>query len=209
MLMYEMMNQYAEVILGSIKEKHIEDYEWLLHNRHNIGHVFKQRFRSFWRLNPALLSDDFYDTYFEELQDGLAKGTVDLRALTQTLYTTPSNQKGANKLQFAFCTKLCHTVNPCLPIYDAMIRDFYFYSEPNRKLPLSVRIEDLMFFYQFLTAEYRRIISENLLQTAITSFLTKFRTSAFTAEKVIDSLIWAFVGLMKSGAIVSKAVTYR
>ncbi len=209
MIMYEMMNRYIDAILESIAENHIADYEWLLQNRHNIGQVYKQRFRSFWRLNAALLSDEFYDCYFKELQNGLGKGTVDLRALSQKLYMTPSNQKGANKLQFAFCTKLCHTVNPCLPIYDAMIRDFYFYSDPNRKLPLSVRIEEFMTFYGFLTNEYRRIISENLLQRAINSFLAKFRPRAFTTEKVIDSLLWAFVGLLKSGAIVSKTVAYR
>lgn len=207
--MFELINRHIDSILDSISEKHVSDYEWLMTNKHNIGYQYKKRFRSFWQLNAALLSDEFCDEYFIELQNSIEKGLTDLREVTEKFYKVPSNKKGVNKLQFSFCTKLCHVVNPCFPIYDAMIRDFYFFVEPNRKLPLSMRIEEFIFFHEFLIDEYRRIITEKLLDNAINSFYTKFQSHIFTTEKVIDSLIWAFVGFLKGGGIVSKGVIYR
>jgi len=160
--MYELINNHINPILDSISEKHISDYEWLMKNKHNIGYNFKRRYKSFWQLNAALLSDEFCDEYFSELQNCLEKGSIDLRDITKKFYDIPSNRKGANKLQFSFCTKLCYLVNPCLPIYDAMVRDFFFFKEPNRKLFLNRRIEEFMYFYDFLVGEYDRILKSCL-----------------------------------------------
>ncbi len=207
--MYELINKNINPILDSISEKHISDYEWLLNNKHNIGYHFKRRYKSFWQLNAALLSDEFCDEYFLEIQNSLKKGSVDLRDITKKFYDIPSNKKGANKLQFSFCTKLCHVVSPCLPIYDAMVRDFYFFKEPNRKLFLSMRIEEIMYFYDFLVGEYDRIISEKLLENSIWAFYERFNAQNFTTQKVIDSLIWAFIGFVRSGSVVSGEVVFR
>lgn len=207
--MYELVNNHINPILDSISEKHISDYEWLMTNKHDIGHHFKRRYKSFWQLNAALLSDEFCDEYFLELQKSLEKGSVDLRDITEKFYDIPSNKKGDNKLHFSFCTKLCHVVNPCLPIYDAMVRHFYFFKEPTRKLSLGMRIEEFMFFYDFLVVEYDRIISEKLLQNSIWAFYERFNAHNFTTQKVIDSLIWAFISFVRSGRVISGEVVYR
>ncbi len=207
--MYELINRYRDQIVDAVSENHVSDYEWLMQNKHNIGYQFKQKFRSFWRLNAARLSDEFCDEYFLELQNGIERESVDLREVTKKFYEIPSNTTGTKKLQFSFCTKLCHVIDPCLPIYDSMIRDFYFFVEPKRNSSLIIRIETFLFFYEFLIKEYRRIISEKLLGKAISSFYQKFPTHIFTTEKVIDSLIWSFVKLLKDGGLMSEIVIYR
>lgn len=207
--MYKLINNHINPILDSISKKHISDYEWLINNKQDIGHHFKRRYKSFWQLNAALLSDEFCDQYFLELQNGLEKRSVDLRDITKKLYEIPSNKKGENKLQFSFCTKLCHVVNPCLPIYDTMVRDFYFFKEPNRKLDLTMRIEEFMYFYNFLVREYARIISEKLLEKSIWAFYERFNARNFTTQKVIDSLIWAFISFVRSGRVISGDVIFR
>lgn len=207
--MYEFINNHINPILDSISEKHISDYEWLMKNKHHLGYNFKRRYKSFWQLNAALLSDEFCDEYFVELQNSLKEGSVDLRRITKNFYDIPSNKKKVNKLQFSFCTKLCHVVNPCLPIYDAMVRDFYYFKEPNRKLLLGIRIEEFIYFYDFLIGEYNRIINEKLLENSIWAFYERFNAQNFTTQKVIDSLIWAFIRFIRSGSVVSGEVVYR
>jgi len=207
--MYELINRHIEPILESISERHISDYEWIIENKNNIDSHFKKKYKSFWQLNAALLSDEFCDEYFLELYNLIERGTFDLRDLAKKFYTIPSNTKGANKLQFSFCTKLCHVVNPCLPIYDAMVKDFYFFKEPNSRVELYLRIELFMDFYEFLIREYDRIIHNKLLDASIWAFFERFGAQKFTTQKVIDSLIWAFISFAKSGKIVSGDIIYH
>ena len=101
------------------------------------------------------------------------------------IYKIPTNKSGRQSLQISFATKLLHMVNPTTPIYDSMVAAFYFFDEPGRKQPLQ------------------------LLSPAIQSFRRRFSPQHFTDEKVIDSLLWAFVSLLRNGAVVQGTVVYR
>lgn len=72
-----------------------------------------------------------------------------------------------------------------------------------------MRIEGFMYFYDFLVREYDRIISEKLLENSIWAFYERFNAQNFTTQKVIDSLIWAFIGFVRSGCVVSGVIVYH
>jgi hypothetical protein len=98
--------------------------------------------------------------------------------------------------------------NPRLPIYDSMVADFYFYDSPANKQPLAQRIKHLVSFHDFLTSEYARILRLGLLSPAIQMFRQQFNPLHFTDEKIIDSLIWAFVSQLKNGGLPHGRIIY-
>ncbi len=95
------------------------------------------------------------------------------------------------------------------PIYDSMISAFYFFTEPNQNKDLEDRISELSRFYEFLTDEYNRILELDLLAPSIRKFRLNFSPQSFTDQKIIDSLIWAFVSMQKNKGLSSKNIVYR
>jgi hypothetical protein len=66
------------------------------------------------------------------------------------------------------------------------------------------RLAKLTRFYEFLKAEYARVLKDGLLDKSIQEVRHSFPNSKLTDEKIIDSLIWAFINLLHKGQI-----TYR
>jgi len=53
------------------------------------------------------------------------------------------------------------------------------------------------------------VLQNNLLATAIQEFRVRLNPQHLTDEKIVDSLIWAFVGLVWKGAPQKGQTTYR
>lgn len=189
---YEEINDNIEQILQSISPIHIINYEWLVQNIHRVATAdYQRRYKNFWRLNGAGLSQNYCLVYFQHLQAGLNNNIPQLNTLVNQLYQIPIRQN-RQALQFSFCTKLCHMLNRQLPIYDSNIRDFYNFTVPNRNLPIQQRIAQFLEFHQYLVNEYNWVIQEGLLTAAIQAFQQHFNPQYFTDIKIIDSLIWAY-----------------
>jgi hypothetical protein len=142
------------------------------------------------------------------------KQTPTLGALAPNLHAASTNSKGRQSLQFSFTTKLLHMTNQHLPIYDSQVAAFYFFQEPDIKDPkdpqdLQRRIATLVTFHDFLRQEYRRVLQNNLLAPAIQEFRVRLSSQHFTDEKIVDSLIWAFVGLVWKGALQKGQIAYH
>ena len=56
----------------------------------------------------------------------------------------------------------------------------------------------------FIAEEYSHVIQERLLAPSLDAFRLTFRPRAFTDEKVIESLIWAFTALLNKGELVDE-----
>ena len=100
-------------------------------------------------------------------------------------------------------------VDPRLPACDRMVETFYFlprsYSGTAEK-----KLANLAQSYRFLVTEYDRILREGLLDPAIDGLRRRFKlTPDYTDQKVIDTLIWKFVPLLKSGALRDGSVVYQ
>jgi hypothetical protein len=102
--------------------------------------------------------------------------------------------------------------NQHLPIYSSEVAAFYFFVEPeiNPKDPndLQRRISVFVTFHDFLKQEYARVLQNNLLTTAIQEFRLRLNPQLFTDEKIVDSLIWAFVAFLWNGALPNGQIIY-
>jgi hypothetical protein len=157
-------------------------------------------------MNAARLSPAFYTAYFGALI-AAKNQTPTLSNVAQILHAASARESGQKSLQFSFATKLMHMTNPYLPIYDSQVTAFYFFQEPSTIL--QQRINGLVAFHVFLTHEYARVISGNFLAIAIQEFRDRLKPRNFTDEKIVDSLIWAFVALLRKGALPRRQVVFH
>jgi hypothetical protein len=188
---YEDINDNIDHLLSAISPNHVAHYDWLVQNIHQVAeHEYQKRYKTFWRLNGAGLSQNYCHAYFQYLQAGLDNNACHLDTLAYELYQIPINTN-RQALQFSFCTKLCHMLNRDLPIYDSQISKFYNFITPNRSLPVQQRITRFAEIHQDLVAKYNQIMHNGFLAESIQAFRQRFNPQHFTDIKVIDSLIWA------------------
>jgi hypothetical protein len=208
---YQIINDHIDPILATITDYHVNEYDWLVAN---IAHVandeYQRRYRKYWVMNPARLSDEFYESYFNLIEGYIAAPNNPplITTLTNDLYQIPTHKKGKQSVQFSFASKLLHMIDHHSPIYDDLIASFYFWEPPDQKQP-EQRIQELGNFHQFLCQEFGRILKANLLQPAITAFRRHFPRAHFTDTKIIDSLIWSFVAWLRNGAIIEGKVAFH
>jgi len=208
--MYYLINAYSEAVVGAIKQYHVTEYNWLIENlEHCQNPNYQRRYRRYWRMNAARLSPEFYNAYFTALNDAQAQQPA-VGHLVGELYQVPAHNNGRQSLQFSFATKLVHMVDPTTPIYDSLIAAFYFFPGVNAiNANVEQRIGALCEFHNFLHEEYSRIIDDHLLDPAIEAFRHGFNADAFTDQKVIDSLLWGFVSILRNGGIQQNVVVYE
>lgn len=198
--MYHMVNQCAAALVEKIPPEHITEYEWLLQNLACANTLnYQSRYRKYWAMDAARLNPAFYDIYFKALVTQSSREDV-LRRL--------HNATDQKSLQFSFATKLLHMVNPRLPLYSAEVTTFFFFL-PKGNLSFERRVDELIAFHDFLIGEYQRVIETGLLSCAIQEFRRRWNPQCFTDEKIIDSLIWAFVKRLKNGAVWKSDIVYR
>lgn len=187
---YHAINSNVTDVLRLISSYHVGEYRWLLDNRNNATDPeYQKRYKKYWGMQRAGFSDEYCQEYFRYLWDERF-ADMEVKVLAYTLYETPV-KNDVQKVQFSFCTKLCHTQNQQLPIYDSTVREFYGFKLPYNTSPYR-RIDRLVAFYHFLIDEYRRVLDEKLLSHAITTFRNRFNADCFSDVKVIDSLIWTY-----------------
>jgi len=195
---YEEINDDINHILHAIGHGHVTEYDWLIQNIRQVAEAeYQRKYKNFWRLNGAGLSQPYCHAYFQHLQTGLDNNPPHLILLAKKLYQIPINTKNIKALEFSFCTKLCHMLNHELPIYDSKIILFYDFNEPPRTLPIIDRLRGYAQSYRFLIDEYNRVLNEGLLLPSIQAFRRHFNPKHFTDKKIIDSLIWGFQNIKK------------
>jgi hypothetical protein len=188
---YTMINENIDQILHFIELKHVIEYDWLAENIHQVEDAdYQRRYKIIFRLYGAGLSQHYCQEYFKCLHMGINVMAPQLNTLINHLYQIPVRQN-IHKLQFSFCTKLCHMLNRSLPIYDSNIKDFYQIKTPGYNLIIHERIKQFIEIYQYINNEYQRVLDNGLLKESIKAFRQFFNPRYFTDIKVIDSLIWA------------------
>ena len=206
--MYELINGHFESVLNSLPRNFVEDYDWLLEQ---IGQArtieYQRRYRTFWAMNRPVSNPAFYNAYFEALSAPSGQAGT-LEEIVRNLHLIPPHPDGPQSLQFSFATKLMHMRNPCLPVYDSQIAAFYFFEAPSGSGNPDDGIKRLLDFYDFLKIEYARVLKESLLATSIDAFRHRRSPRRFTDERIVDSLLWAFVRLRKGDDAFNKQIAY-
>jgi hypothetical protein len=87
------------------------------------------------------------------------------------------------------------------------VAQFYFLREDGSSF--DEKLKNRLDSYQFLVAEYERVLSGGLLAPAITAFRKRFGfADSFTDTKVVDTLIWRFAAMLAGGALRTGLVRY-
>ncbi len=127
--------------------------------------LFQSNFNSFYRLNGAALTEEFKSAYYKILEENRnIKDFEDfqIKEILLDLFKY-KNYKGSNCLQFSFTTKLIHTINNNLPIYDSMIKNVFDFKGPNYYCNNNERINIYLNQYKAIKNAYKQIIEGNLL----------------------------------------------
>ncbi len=178
--MYHLINSNIHPFLQKIQGDWVKEYDWLVSNLPDCNQpTYQRRFKVFWRLNAARLHENFCKAYFQALESARSN-CPNLSDLTLALHATPTLGNGRRSLQFSFASKLLHMACPTNPVYDSLVAAFYFYQEPNRKLPLQQRIASLVNFHSFLSYEYQRILANILLTPSFGDFRNQYNPLNFT-----------------------------
>ena len=210
--MYHLIRDYIDLILGSIDPKRdVDPYIFLVKTFPNVdvskNEHFQNVFRRYWQLNQSRMSRAFLQSFFELLEGPKCDKNISPEWITRKLYAIPT-QRQRQTVQFSFSTKLYHTLHPNAPVYDSSVEAFFFLPRsPAQKQKdvqqhLDRNLKRLLPAYEFLHREYARILQKGLLDQPIAEFRSRYDLgTAIAREKIIDTLIWKFVGFVKGGAI--------
>jgi hypothetical protein len=209
--MYRAINEHIRLVLNAINpRKEVTPYENLAAMFAGLGGKvsgdveFRRSFKYFWAMNSAFLTPGFQDRFFQLLQErhGDSRDPMEVvRQVAVELYHIET-QRGRYSLQFSFATKLVHTINPRAPVHDSNVRAFYLFSTYPQAKSWEQKLERLMRDYEFLVSEYKRIIDQKLLATAISAYRAEFEPDhALSNERVIDALVWSYVSLLQRGQL--------
>lgn len=212
--MYQLINEHIEALLVEIDyKKYIQPYLFICKEfsaQTEFSDTFKKSFKTYYRLHGPAVSDDFSECFFELLNEFRSKPEVEIKDIVHRLYELPSNDKGAHKVHFSFASKFVHTLNNSRPIYDSLVAAFYLLPNISPGWKLERKFKAGQEIYTFLNNEYDRVINEGLLADAIDRFRAHFELGEeYSDVKVIDTLIWRFTAMVKSGAIMDARIQYR
>ncbi len=177
-------------ILSNLKQKDVDTYCYIrktFENNHILNNSeFQFKFKKFYIMNSAGLSDEWKNRFFELL---LAKRD-DLKYTLFELYKIP-RRDGKYSVQFSFATKLLHTVNNENPIYDKMIGEVADKkvegSNSNEKIDSCIKI------FNFLNGLYSGLINDGKVERVISEFRLRFNVSHkdISDAKVLDFMMWS------------------
>jgi len=210
--MYTCINQNIETVLLEIPKGHDTDYQWLadtLRNTDVSSNIeFQKKYRSYWVMRYIAPDSQFNQKYFIILEELKNRKDLYFRAVAEQLSSLPHDSEGKRlSFQFSFISKLLHSIDNTSPIYDSMIKDFFYLPDIDGN-DVREKIEQSEVVLEFLKNEMARIKSEGLLKEAIDQFKKRFQLVTFSDNKIIDSLIWAFVKSARNGNVLNGQFKY-
>lgn len=213
--MYRIINEKADILIQQLYDsKHVKNYAALRARLRDVDvtsdEKFQRDYRGFWALNVARLDKKYLDAHFSYLDQHKASGRApDVCDVAKYLLDFPTGTNEKKTLQFSFASKLVHMIDPSRPVYDGLVRQFYFLPDCSGDKDRGRQIRELGKSYNFLQNEYSRIMNNGLLDHAIGKFEEHFSTVTLTRAKIIDSLIWGFTVWLNNGAIRKGEVEYE
>lgn len=185
-------------IIQSLKQEYIDVYLFLkseLEKETTItnNYLFQFVFRSFYGMNRAGLTSKFYEEYFETLEKYKRKPeSFNLKKVALEFLDFKSIKKKNEEkksLQFSFLTKLYHSINMDMPIYDKYVCKTCGLSQ-NYILDESRRLESLLNAYGKIEEVYSTITKENLLSETVKEFDEKFKNPKMNVTMKYDFIFW-------------------
>jgi hypothetical protein len=175
-----------------VNQESIDVYLYILHNypQKVNDNFFQFVYRSFYRLDNAGLSDKCKKEYFRLLSNKETSLEKILKILHQ--YKTKKNEKS---YQLSFTTKLLHTIDNNLPIYDSFVAKLF--NLPTRKSNLNWNLK----VYDLLRGKFNNLLQDSQIMSYIKEFKIKHHAEEISDAKALDFMLW---GLGKHQAELKK-----
>lgn len=164
--------------------------------------AFQEDYKSFYVMRTAGLRSEHFHKYFELLHNR----ELDLQAILKAMHEIPDLQNRLT-LQLSFATKLLHTIDNNLPIYDNFIRRKFYdmVSHADFKVlyrdGFEERINNRVTIYHKLIGAYQMMMQDRRIIEIINTWRVVFKYSKVEISdvKVLDYLIWG-LGQIKPSA---------
>lgn len=195
--MYNKINSNIDDILMNLNPLHVSDYDWLKSNLYlcdvskNLN--YQKKYRNYWVMRFTSPDSKFNKSYFECLEKYKNNTDIKFLDICRDLSQLTIDEKHTKySFQFSFITKLVHMIDNKFPIYDSMVGKFYNLPKLTSK-DVSAKIFNANKIVNTLKKEQETILLEGSLDNSIEKFLDEYPSSLFSKEKILDTLIWAYI----------------
>lgn len=162
-----------------------------------VSSGFKKLYMNFYRMNKRALTTGFIEKYFELLADTTKWGKgwswqVKHEYIANQLkpFLFPSKKGGSmiEKYQCSFISKLLHTANKELPIYDSKVRNVIKCGQPKGKT-YSDKVGSGIAILNDIAILYRDLAKDSTFITLMGT-VTCFSGLSISFEKKCDFMFW-------------------
>lgn len=193
-------------VLSANNWRHFRDYFFIKEKylSNNIDDQFEKVFCGFYILNGARGLNKTQKKEFFRL---LSSRENDLRKILESLYIIPG-YKNSCRLFLSFGTKLLHTINEKLPIYDGNIANVL--ELPIKSYPVSFeeKIKNRIDIYKVLKEKFNVLLADVEIRNYINNVRQELQNKAklngflwqnkyISDTKLLDSLLWALFPILK------------
>ena len=147
---------------------------------------FQKVYKKFYVMYIAGLTLEFFEEYFKIL----SSKEMDLKKILNKLYEILRRNK-TKAVHFSFASKLLHTIDNSLPIYDLLVgKAFDLKVEGQDKV---AKINSCIEVYGKLKLYYRELLGDDRIKKIILDFRKEFdcNVKKISNAKILDFLIWA------------------
>ncbi len=184
------------------QKNHFKYYFYITKNfkQGKIDDEFKRKYKYFYVMDRAgLTRPDHFNEYFKLLK----KKETSLAVILKKLYKIP-RQTGDNALFLSFASKLMHTINNKLPIYDRNISAILDLPKTkDNNLNLEQKIDQRIKIYNELKYKFNKLLNDKKVLSLVNSLRIKFKqfskdnkefewnNKLINNTKLLDSILWA------------------
>lgn len=170
---------------AQIKEGY-KTYSWIMANRNVASAKFNDQYAQYYRINQGIRSREKRDAFFNLLHCCIEKHIDDYAFVINKLLSIT----GRNEMSFA--SKIVATVNPHLPVLDAIIMGHSKIHRPQHK-NVEDRIDHSIIIHQNIQRQFNDFLAttrgKNLLHT-FDDRITQQGLLKITAIKKLDFIFW-------------------
>ena len=201
-------NKYNTEIVKKLSTngwRHFKDYFLIKENflKSTLDDDFKNVFCTFYRVNGPMGLNDIQKMEFFRI---LSLKENSLEIFLRSLYKLPGYGK-SHKLFLSFGTKLLHTIDDCLPIYD---RNIAYVLELTSQAAgvFEVRIQNRIDIYNELKNDFDLLLRNYKIVNCLRSMRKEIYKAAaadhfewkdnlVSDTKLLDSSLWALYGFLR------------
>ena len=165
-------------------DKYYEIMEMLKQTDIAVNLEFQKKYRYFYKVyrrTNQFCSD--YFKYFEEIKNNI---NIDFETILRTISSFRKN----NELEMSFSSKILHSINPDLPIWDSIVTKEHFGILAPKKCGKSDRIIEASKIYYYYKDEIYKYMNSYEGNEIITCFNDYFPNNEISNVKKIDFVLW-------------------